>query len=263
VATLLCGAKLSVPRAVEAASVYLNGCLADEEATTRCLQRHLAPGDLFLDIGANLGFYTMLAATLTSGRGRVHAFEPHPVLLAHLRESCILNNFTDVVTVAPYAASGRDGETLTLHLPRNAEHLGIASLYPHGYLEDGPSVSVPTITIDTHLAMDAAPGDCVVKVDVEGAELDVLKGMTQLLSTARVKLLIVEISPSSVQFVEGHPVARHQGAATPTDIEQYLASFGYAPFEIAMTGEFAGPLPSSYFSQLPATTNVAFMRRKP
>ena len=263
VATLLCGARLSVPRGVEAASVYLSGCLIDEEATTRCLERHLGPADVFLDIGANLGFYTMLAATRTSGRGRVHAFEPHPVLLAHLRESCVLNNFTDVVTVAPYAVSGRDGEILTLHLPRNTEHLGIASLYPHGYLDDGPSVSVPTITIDAHVATDAAPGDCVVKIDVEGAELDVLKGMKRLLSTARVKLLIIEVSPSKVQFIEGYPVARHQGAATPAEIEQYLGSFGYAPFAISTTGELADLLPPSYFSQVPATTNVAFVRTEP
>jgi FkbM family methyltransferase len=262
VATLLCGAKLSLPRGVEAASVYLNGCLGDEEATTRCLERHLGPDDVFLDIGANLGFYTMLAATLTSG-GHVHAFEPHPGLLAHLRESCLLNNLSDIVTVAPYAVSGRDGETLTLHLPRNAEHLGIASLYPHEYLDDGPSVSVPTTTIDTYLAMHTAPGDCVVKIDVEGAELEVLKGMKRLLTAARARLLIVEMSPSRIQLEDGHPVERHQGAATPSDIEQYLGSFGYAPFEISRTGELAGALPPSYFSQLRATTNVAFVRREP
>ena len=63
VAELLCGAKMSVPAIPEGVSIYLAGCLMGEEPTTNYLTRTLEPGECFLDIGANLGFYSLLAAT--------------------------------------------------------------------------------------------------------------------------------------------------------------------------------------------------------
>lgn len=256
VAELLCGARMSVPPIPDGVGLYVTGDYQAETSTTRCVARHLSPGDTFLDIGANLGFYTLLAATRVGARGHVHAFEPQPALAACIARSIELNQFHAFVTVTQAAVTDRHGETISLHLPPNEDHIGVASIYPHGWLRNGTTTPVRTVTIDAHLADHPSSGPCVVKLDVEGAELTALRGMPALLSSGRVNLLIVELSPP---VRHDDPAAGEANAADPVKITTYLASFGFRPFAIAPSGALATMVTDTALSHLSAVTNIAFV----
>jgi FkbM family methyltransferase len=129
--------------------------------------RVLKPGNAFWDIGAHIGFFTILASQAVGSSGRVHAFEPMPRNRGRLEKTIQLNDAANV-TVHDVAVSGSDGQAL-LHAHATT---AMWTLVAERGETDG--VNVVCRTIDS-LANDL--GDpAVIKVDVEGAELEVLRG---------------------------------------------------------------------------------------
>jgi FkbM family methyltransferase len=153
------------------------------------LQRELRPGAVFWDVGAHIGFTSLIASRLAGPTGRVEAFEPFPPNLERLAGSVSLNGFTNV-TVHPLAICDRDGTAL---------------FHPHesssqGSLVEDPSaaaIQVPCQTLDT-VARRLLPPD-LIKVDAEGAELDVLKGGRQFLMTVRPHLIVEFTTPDLLE----------------------------------------------------------------
>jgi len=261
VAELLCGAKMSVPPIPEGVSVYLAGCLMGEEPTTNCLTCELEPGDCFLDIGANLGFYSLLAATRVGSAGQVHAFEPQPALAAQLRRSVELNDFSERVTVNNVAVTDRDGETVELHLAEDQTRTGIASIFAHEWLAS-VGMNVPTCNIDSYVGTHPSAGTYVIKIDIEGAELMALRGMAGLLARAKTKLLVVELFPAYIEFPGGKRLLPDQNAATPLNVVSYLAHYGYEPRAINRNGSLGDALSLEKVVGLELTTNVAFVKAR-
>jgi FkbM family methyltransferase len=156
-----------------------------EPLTSQWLIAHLSPGDLVIDVGANLGYYSLLAAALVGSRGRVVAFEPNPSVRARLLEHVALNAQQRVITVSDAALGARDAET-TLYVPARAAESGLASLQLTPALIDRmPSaVSVPLKRLDSCVSTAALGTARVLKIDVEGGETDVLAGATAWLSSS-------------------------------------------------------------------------------
>jgi hypothetical protein len=104
------GSLVSVPPETDGAALYLLGGLqiAREHATELLFERTLCEGDVMLDIGANLGFYTFLAAKRVGSSGCAYAFEPQLDLVKHLRRSIELNDVSDRVVVVHAAVVERD-----------------------------------------------------------------------------------------------------------------------------------------------------------
>jgi FkbM family methyltransferase len=178
----------------------------DEYAAFRAAVR---PGVTVLDVGANVGAYTLMFAMWTGERGRVFAFEPAPGARAGLEAHVALNRLKDRVTVVGAAVSGTVGQApFAIHPSGGASSLALASL------DDVSRIDVPTETIDnfckTHGLLPA-----VIKIDVEGAELDVLKGARNTLAL-----------PGMHAFVEFHPAAWARIGITRTDVEQELSEQG-------------------------------------
>jgi FkbM family methyltransferase len=152
-----------------------------EPAVQAALAGLLTRGRIFYDIGANVGFYTLLGARRVGSQGRVYAFEPVPANIAALNRNIKLSGFTNV-TVFPYAVVDRS-RPVTFVLSRES-FWGRLSTLPPPRSAIG-TIPVPGISIDEIVAEgDMAPPD-VVKIDVEGAESDVLRGMLQTLRTSR------------------------------------------------------------------------------
>lgn len=132
-----------------------------------------------LDIGANIGIYTLLAAK----RGaNVFAIEPDPINAAALRHHLAINKLDHRVTVLEIAASDTD-KKLTLH--RNAKNCGASSVYG-----DGESFTVSAVPIDS---LELPPID-ICKMDIEGAEIIALNGMRKTLDRSPNIQLLVECS---------------------------------------------------------------------
>ena len=147
----------------------------------------LRPGMTFWDIGAHIGFFSLLAARALGPTGRVHAFEPMPSNRGRLMAGIARNRFANV-TVHDVALSASCRPSV---LRAHPSSLMWALAPPQGQA----GVSISCRTLDHCAAAFGLPD--VIKIDVEGAELDVLRGGQRLLSTRR-RSLVVEFSDDLV-----------------------------------------------------------------
>ncbi len=166
-----------------------------EPDVTAVFRRLLSPGMNVLDIGANIGYFSMLSAGLVGAGGHVLAVEPNPANARLLEASRRLNGY-DQVTVAQFAA-GRETGLLALHV---AQSNGTTSK-PSAELEALLSAqTVPCIAIDRLVPADRRID--LIKVDVEGAEYNALLGCTAIITRDR-PAIISEFSPEMMPGISG------------------------------------------------------------
>jgi FkbM family methyltransferase len=153
---------------------------AFEPFTTGYVKSLVKPGMVVLDIGAYLGYYTLLAARAGA---RVYAFEPDPVTFSYLTRNARDNGVADRVTLLPLAVASRAGRA-PFHLAELPESNSLFASSSSLRTIEVECVSLDDI-LDPGLTVD------FIKIDVEGAELDVLQGMTRLLDRTRHRLVMV------------------------------------------------------------------------
>lgn len=155
-----------------------------EAARTKAFEKIVYRGAIVFDIGAHVGFYTVLGSILTGARGRVIAFEPSPVNLAHLRDHLRLNRIRNV-TVVELALSDWVGTGV----------LEIGAANTMGRLSSSGTYAVNVATLDSlALARMFPPPDCI-KIDVEGEENRVLRGAEGLLRKHQPAILLETHGP--------------------------------------------------------------------
>jgi FkbM family methyltransferase len=152
------------------------------------LASYLKPGGVFYDIGANIGFFSIIGAKLVGNTGKVYAFEPAPDNAAKIRHNARLNNFSQI-TVIEKAVSGSMGEGQLLLTENIGGHTLASADRP---LDVRGSMAVDLVSIDELIARGELTPPTLVKIDVEGAELDVLQGMKQTLAQYQT-LVVYEI----------------------------------------------------------------------
>lgn len=159
------------------------------------LQQNLRPGGVCFDVGANIGAVTLLMATLVGATGEVHAYEVSPTPLALLRDNISLNYYNDFVTVHDQAAWSHE-DSLTFHVSERFQ--GNGSLFEHNEWYEN-HFQVDTFSEQTVRAVPLGPALAehahvdLVKIDVEGAELRVLQGMSAALSAGHVDTVVLEV----------------------------------------------------------------------
>lgn len=131
-------------------------------------------GDTIFDIGAQAGFYSLLAAELTGEKGKVFAFEPAPVNAAYLKRHIDLNKYKNIF-VYEAAVSDRSG-FISFELGENRFT---------GRISASGGLKVPCVSLDDLVEKGDLPAPDVLKIDVEGAELAVLKGASALIKKYR------------------------------------------------------------------------------
>ena len=141
--------------------------------------QHLKSGDVFYDIGANVGFFSIIAAKLVGDTGKVYAFEPGEENAKSIRHNAQLNSFSQIEVIEK-AVSHTSGEGQLLLAEYSGGHaLATADAPP----DLAGEVTVDLVSIDDLIAQNKIKPPNFVKVDVEGAELDVLKGMRETIKT--------------------------------------------------------------------------------
>jgi FkbM family methyltransferase len=169
-----------------------------EPATTALFKEVIRAGDVVLDLGANIGYFTLLAARLVGPQGRVIAFEPEPTNFSYLTRNITLNNYGHV-TAHQRAVADRYGSTKLFICTYDSGHHtinqfdGIAA-YAHGRQAREEWVDIETVPLDDFLGDDATRVS-VVKMDIEGAEALALAGMRRLLTENRPLRLFLEFFP--------------------------------------------------------------------
>ena len=176
------------------------------------LQERLRPGDTCMDLGAHVGYLTMLMARGVGPQGRVISFEPVPETCNALRENVRLNGFENVTTEA--AAAGNQEGTLELVCTKGEELSWTASTLAYSQPGEETHITVPVVKLDDYIQRNSLRPK-LIKIDVEGAELAVLQGGRQMLRKIRPVLLVEihDLGPSHKAQVL-HLLREHDYAVT-------------------------------------------------
>ena len=168
-----------------------------EKAETRFFQSACRDGMTFLDVGANLGYYTALAARAVGPNGRVLAVEPDPDSFGYL-EQTIAANAVGNVEAYPVAASDAPA-TLPLYISTN--NRGDNRLYASG--EDRPQVEVAARPLDALLRENKIDTVDLIKIDVQGYEPKVIAGLRETITASPNLTLLTEFWPQGIEEAGG------------------------------------------------------------
>ncbi len=177
-----------------------------EPVETALIKKLIKPNYVVLDIGANIGYYTLMLAKLVGETGKVYAFEPEPRNYHILQQNIEFNNLKNV-HVHNTAIAEKSG-TSTLHLCDT--NRGMHRIYESQWCKEG-TVNVPMTAID-----DLIEYADFIKMDIEGAELGALKGM---------KILLKKHHPTIL--MEFHPPSILEYGAQPKEIFDFVVGLDY------------------------------------
>lgn len=182
-------------------------CHGFEQNERTFLWRYLRVGDVFVDVGANIGLFTVIAAKRVGERGRVYAFEPAALPRQRLEENILLNKFGNV-SVQPFALSDQDG-WLEISVPTDGHDAWSSLAMPIA----GTGIQVDRIEAITWDNFAKSYGDrkpTMIKIDVEGWENRVLDGASTALSAVDAPLLQVEFTDAAAQAAGSSCAALYQ-----------------------------------------------------
>jgi FkbM family methyltransferase len=166
-----------------------------EPHVTAVFRSLLRPGNVVVDVGANIGYFTLLAARLVGSEGRIYAIEPSPGTHAALVRNIRLNELRNVTPVE--AAAGAEVGEATLRDVVEGTNRGASSLRSdpeRGWgVRKAVEVTVPLNTLAAIVPVDEWPRLRLVKVDVEGFEADVLRGLVPILENGHRPSVLVEV----------------------------------------------------------------------
>ncbi len=198
----------SVLSAMRATSV-----LVKEAGTIKWLESTLSTGDTFLDIGANIGTYTLFGAALVGPTGRVFAVEPHIHNASNLMDNIVANNFSDRVAVltAPLTSQQSIADFNYHDLNAGASGSQFDSVTDDRGVDYVPKLTElkAAVSVDELVANGNMPVPDAIKIDVDGIELLILAGMEKTLSgTDRPRTVQIEIQRATAEAVD-NALTRH------------------------------------------------------
>jgi FkbM family methyltransferase len=207
---------------------WLRAGLLYESDLAVLMLRLVNPGDIVVDVGANVGFHTTLMATLVGAEGRVEAFEPSTENVNEILANLALNNFSNV-RVHQDVLGEIEGEPLDfVFQPVDS---GNSCVWLDGAPAGADLRPMQARTLDVALA--CAGQIKLVKMDIEGSEVRVLRGARELLERKAVRYWVVE---NCVQEL------RRMGESMDT-LRDYMAQFGLSMFVLDWQGDFPKYIP--------------------
>lgn len=176
------------------------------------LKRAVRSGDTVVEVGANVGVFTVLVARWVGPQGHVFAFEPSPIARAALEDHLRLNGMADRVTVISAAVSDAPGSSIFYELGASGENTLSAT---HSRIADARALQVHVTTLDDFCQSHSITPS-LIKMDIEGFELHALRGARRILTSYR-PLLAVEV----------HPMNWPELGISRKEVEEFLAGIGY------------------------------------
>lgn len=196
-----------------------------EPMITKFFLNLISKGMVVLDIGAAFGYYTLLSADRVGGEGKVIAFEPEPSNFEIIEKNCFLNGFLKRLILVNKAVSDKEG---VKKLYYNKDYvLGAASLIGSSQ-ED--TIEVETISVDNFLRASNINSVDVVKIDVEGYEPLVIRGMIETIKNSKQIKIVLEFSPGYYRAIN----------ISPTNFLEELKEYGF--ITIKKIDDFTGRL---------------------
>ena len=223
------------------------GLLADlrlnddyEPETREAIEQLLFPDATFVDLGAHIGYFSLLAAGIVGSGGRVYAFEPSPQTFAQLQANLRSNGFLATVTALPLAVAERVRTGCLVLYPQEQANALLAE--PSGVCTQ-QTIVVEVTSLDVFFRGLGWPRVDLVKLDIEGAEYDALRGMLEVLRKNSLPPLIFEYHKCRVE----------QSKRGPSAIFELLRATGYERFLLLHRGQLPIALPE----ELPRLLRIA------
>jgi FkbM family methyltransferase len=186
-----------------------------EPVETEIVKKEIKENDIILDIGANIGYYSLIFAQLTGKSGKVYSFEPDPTNFEILKKNILVNKHENVI-LENKAVSNKEGN-LKLYL--STENNGMHRIYPSKWCKD--SIDINSIKIDNYFNIKKQKID-FVKLDIEGAEYDALLGMES----------IIQNNENIIIFIEFVPASLEEHGTNPEDVLDFFINEGFKIFRI-------------------------------
>jgi len=194
-----------------------------EQAETAFIQKFLRSGMTFLDVGANRGYYTLLASQKVGHDGRVIAFEPSPRERLFLRINLLLNHCRNV-RLEPIALGNECGQAALFVV--EGYSTGCNSLRSRKVQFGGYTTSVQALTLDGYVGTHGIARADLLKMDIEGGELEVIKGAVQFLTRRPRPIVLCELIDQLTQL----------WGYEPSETVEYLQRLGFVWFSLCPQG---------------------------
>lgn len=207
------GNKMYFPRENAAIALVMASGMY-ERGTTWLFTKLLKRGSVVVDLGASFGYYTLLTSRVVNLEGRVFSFEPDPISYDILLKNVHMNKCTNVITVNKAISDRRGKAKFYIH-----KYHDRSSLYKN--YNSVREVIVDTISLDEYFEDKAYKID-LIKMDIEGAEMFALEGMTQILANNRDLKIITEF----------YPLALEKAGCPPAEFLKALTSYGFRLYRI-------------------------------
>jgi FkbM family methyltransferase len=222
------GSKFLVPSLLEPIGFHLLTDGVYEPDVAQYILNYLKPGSIFVDVGANIGVFTVPAAKRVQEAGRVVAVESSPMICSYLRQN-VAENYLNNVSIKECAAYDREEHNLPFY-EAPIDHFGMGALAPEF---DSQPVNVPACMLDRILESEQIQFIDLLKVDTEGFEVTVFRGAEHLLTGARSPWILFEFA----DWAEARLSAGKVG-----DAQRILHDWGYDIWRFSDFIKGAAPL---------------------
>jgi len=180
-------------------ALFWMGFKGYEYETTKLFYELAKKSNVIFDIGANTGYYTLLAA-IGNGEGQVFAFEPIPKIYEYLKRNIALNPKSNVIAISS-AVTNFDGE-ITLYIPADDGIIPTSASTLEGFRETEGEISVPAITIDSFVYKNQIEKVDLMKIDTEATEHIVLEGAKHILKRDEPMIICEVLKGRTERFLE-------------------------------------------------------------
>jgi FkbM family methyltransferase len=188
-----------------------------EPFETEFFKKEIKKGDVVLDIGANIGYYTLIFARLVGENGRAIAFEPEPANFALLKKNVRINDYRNVILVQK-AITNETGK-IKLYLSRDKDNRGDHRIYDSG---DGRKfIEIEAIQLDDYFKDYNGKID-YIKMDIQGAEAGAIQGMSMLLEKNKDIKIVTEF----------WPIGLKRFGSSPEEYLKILIKYGFKLYHI-------------------------------
>jgi FkbM family methyltransferase len=203
------------------------------------IESEVHEGDVAFDLGANIGYVTIHLAEYVGEKGKVYAIEPSPRNFEILTKTILVNKLEKIVKVEPYAISSRSGQR-ELNI---SDESNLNSFVKTKYTKN--TIKVDTVSIDDYFTDKRFPN--FIKMDIEGAEVDALAGISKILENDSCMKILMEIHPMyydkdafSIQLERLFKLGFYTKYLVSAGVSEpdYFKKLGYKPFKTYITGNF-------------------------
>ena len=219
------------------------GCYEIE--TIEVMKNVLKPGDVFIDIGANIGYLSTIGAGFVGKSGQVHSFEPVPQYFQRLEKMAMMN--PDYRIEVNQCALGEEQGIANIDVT-NLQNIGWNTMVP-GFMSNETrkeTLEVPVYRLDSYIKERVIKTISLIKIDVEGFEFSVLKGLGNYFeNNSHRPVIICEIAPSL------YPLLR----CTLAQVLEYMKNYNYNAYSIVDTNTEVD------ITRLKEITNIVFRHR--